>query len=383
MWDERMTRRALALVVEAGDPRIGELVGRYGVEGAWRLIQGAGSEAAWSRRALSVDVDAAVRAEERCGARFVIPGDDEWPPGLDDLAACGAVQDRGGVPLGLWVCGRVPFVQATAGAVAIVGSRACSPYGERVASGLAAELAEARHPVVSGGAYGIDAAAHRGALAGDGVTVAFLASGVDEPYPRQNASLLDQVAATGVVVSEYPPGEHPTRPRFLARNRLIAAASAGTVIVEAAHRSGARNTVSWATALGRPVMAVPGPVTNVTSATPHRLIREGEAVLVTSAAEIRELVSPLGAVALERPRRAQLLDALPAPQRAVYEALPTRGGRDAEDLALRAELGYAETLSALSELECAGLAMRRPDGGWRLGEVTNRPLLPLDPGRAP
>ena len=183
------------------------------------------------------------------------------------------------------------------------------------------------------------------------------------------------LAASGAVVSEYPPGAHPTRPRFLARNRLIAAASAGTVIVEAAVRSGARNTVTWAVGCGRPVMAVPGPVGSATSFTPHRLIREGEAVLVTSADDVRELLAPLGEVEQRRPLRATLLDGLTDDQRAAYEALPARGGRDAGEVSLRAGLPMSTCLAVLDELAADGLAEQQAAGGWRLGRTRNRPLV--------
>ena len=147
--------------------------------------------------------------------------------------------------------------------------------------------------VVSGAAIGIDGAAHRGALAVDGATVAVLACGVDRVYPAAHATLLERIAATGLVVSEYPPGSVPARHRFLVRNRLIAALGAGTVVVEAALRSGAQRTAADTEALGRLVMAVPGPVTSGPSAGCHQLIRDG-ALLVTSADDVLEAVGRLG-----------------------------------------------------------------------------------------
>ena len=177
--------------------------------------------------------------------------------------------------------------------------------------------------------------------------MAFLAGGADEPYPRANERLLKQVAEHGALVSEYPPGEHPTRRRFLARNRLIAAMTQGTVMVEAAARSGARNTVTWASGCGRIVMAVPGPVGSATSYTPHRLIREGEASLVTCADEVREMIEPLGVVAPLRPGTQRLLDGLDARQLAVYEALPARGSRDVGELSLRSRIPVGACLDLL------------------------------------
>lgn len=381
--EERRARRAIACVVEAGNARVAALLPRAGAEELWRMLSASArtvpadaQDDPWVRRAALLNLDAVEAAERRGGMRFVIPGDAEWPARIADLAGCPPVQDMGGTPVGLWVRGAASLADAVASSVAVVGSRASTPYGDRTASGLAADLASAGVTVVSGGAYGIDAAAHRGALAEGGPTVAFLAGGVDEPYPRMNAGLLEEVARHGVLVSEYPPGAHPTRPRFLARNRLIAAASEGTVIVEAAVRSGARNTVTWANCCARPVMAVPGPVGNSTSFTPHRLIRAGEAMLVTCADEIREQIRPLGSVELLRPSRERLLDTLTEEQRSAYEALPSRGAADSGEVCLRAGLRMPVCLAALDVLASAGLAVRHNDGRWGLGKVGDRPLLP-------
>jgi DNA processing protein len=171
-------------------------------------------------------------------------------------------------------------------AVAIVGSRAATAYGNHVASGIAVGLADGGWTVVSGAAYGIDAAAHSGALAADGITVAVLACGVDRPYPRAHAGLLQQIATYGLIVSEAPPGRQPSRDAFLARNRIIAALAGGVVVIEAGRRSGTMSTVAHADALGRPVMAVPGPVTSAVSAGCHQLIREQAALCVTSASDV-------------------------------------------------------------------------------------------------
>ena len=149
--------------------------------------------------------------------------------------------------------------------VAIVGSRASTAYGEHVAGELGHQLAERGWTVVSGGAFGIDAAAHRGALAAEAPTVAVLACGVDRPYPAAHGALLHRIAETGLLVSEWPPGAAPHRHRFLVRNRLIAALTRGTVVVEAAARSGAQATARRARKLGRQVLVVPGPVTSAMS----------------------------------------------------------------------------------------------------------------------
>lgn len=374
--DEREARMALAAVCESGDPRIGPLVARFGAPGVWEGLLRTTADTPWARRAKTFEARPIRLLARRHGFRYVIPGDPEWPAGLADLSTCEPVQEMAGPPLGLWVQGEVPLASALSGSVAIVGSRASSAYGDRMAGDLAAGLAEARVTVVSGGAYGIDAAAHRGALAERGVTVAVLAGGLDEPYPRAHAGLLAEIAGSGLLVSEHHPGEHPTRRRFLARNRLIAAMTAATVLVEAALRSGARNTVSWATVCHRPVLAVPGPAGSATSQTPHRLIREGEAVLVTAVGHILEAMRPLGTVPEEeRPRTARLFDGLDRAESAVLEALPSRGGRDAAELSLRAGLDLPVTLAVLGRLATAGLARARPDGRWGRGEVGDRPLL--------
>lgn len=382
MLAERECRLALACVVEAGDPRVAELVARYGAEETWRRTLAGATDRAWTARAQHLDLRRVEVETRRGGGRFVVPGDAEWPERLGDLEFCEPIQKLGGVPVGLWVRGEMPLADAVERSVAIVGSRASTAYGERVAADLAGGLALDGIAVVSGGAFGVDAAAHRGALGEDGITVALLACGVDTPYPRQHDGLLARVAESGALVSEYPPGEHPTRPRFLARNRLIAALSQATVVVEGAMRSGARNTASWANGCLRPLLAVPGPVTNATSFTPHHLIRHEGATLVTSVTDIREAVSPLGTVEQQRPRREQLVDLLGAEERAVLESVPSRGGRTAGELSLRAGLTMPATLAALEELAEGGLVSRRPDGRWRLGEVTNRPVLTPVPDAA-
>jgi DNA processing protein len=155
-----------------------------------------------------------------------------------------------------------------------------------MATQIADGLAGKRCTVISGGGYGIDAAAHTSALAAEGVTVAVLACGPDQVYPSGHQDLLKAIGRNGVIVSEYPPGQRPSRRRFLARNRLIAALSAGTVVVEAAVRSGTMVTARHAQQLERPVMAVPGPVTSVQSSGCHQLIRDGVATCVTSAGEV-------------------------------------------------------------------------------------------------
>ncbi|MFV0451677.1 MAG: DNA-processing protein DprA, partial [Propioniciclava sp.] len=308
--DERTARMGLACVVEPGDPRLGQLLADYAAAEVWASLTGPSAPGAWARRAAAVDLDVVRQATADGGLGFVVPGDPQWPAGLDALDRCDPVQESRGAPVGLWVRGCGDLAALVERSVAIVGSRASSAYGDHVASDLAAGLAGTGITVVSGGAYGIDAAAHRGALAVTGPTVAVVAGGLDEPYPRAHAELFERIAEVGLIVSEVAPGDHPTRRRFLTRNRLIAALTQGTVLVEAAARSGARNTASWASACGRPLMAVPGSVHSATSVTPHRLIRDGEAVLVTRTDDVRAVVGPLGAALPLEYSPAHLLDRL-------------------------------------------------------------------------
>ncbi len=203
---------------------------------------------------------------------IIVPGTAGWPTQLDDLES--------GTPQRLWVAGTGDLRLLALRAVAIVGARNATPYGISMAGSLAAGMTAAGWLVVSGAAFGIDSAAHRGALAGGGATVALMAGGADVPVPLSHASLLARIADQGLVVSEYPPGTAPRRHSFLERNRLIAALTRATIVVEAGNRSGALNTADWATTLGRPVLAVPGPAHSAASRGTHGLIRRGDATLV-------------------------------------------------------------------------------------------------------
>ncbi|MFZ0906905.1 MAG: DNA-processing protein DprA, partial [Mycobacterium sp.] len=249
-------------------------------------------------------------------------------------------------------------------AAAVVGPRAATSYGEHVAGDLAAGLAEQDVAVVSGGAYGIDGAAHRAALAVEGVTVAVLAGGLDIPYPAGHSGLLHRIGSSGLLVTEYPPGFRPARHRFLTRNRLVAAFAGAAVVVEAGLRSGAANTAAWARALGRIVGAVPGPVTSSASTGCHALLRAG-AEVITRAEDIVELVGSIGELAPEQPRPATALDGLSDDERHVYEALPARGVATVDEIAIAAALEPTRILAPLAMLEVAGLAERH-DGRWRI-----------------
>ena len=307
-----------------------------------------------------------LRVAARLGARLVTPADAEWPALA--FAAFDGVDDRlhpsGTAPLVLWVIGGAALDDIAQRAAAIVGTRAATGYGEQVAAELAAGVCERDVAVVSGAAYGIDGAAHRSALSVDGMTVAVLAGGVDVPYPGGHAALLHRIRSNGVVVSEYPPGVRPARHRFLVRNRLVAALSGVTVVVEAGFRSGAANTAAWSRALGRVVCAVPGPVTSSASAGCHALIRAG-AELVTRADDVIEIVGRAGELALEPDHPTSPLDGLTDSEKRVYEALPARGARSTAELALESGLPVAELQGELAMLELAGLVVEN-DGKWRL-----------------
>ncbi|WP_143677154.1 DNA-processing protein DprA, partial [Streptomyces scabiei] len=215
-----------------------------------------------------------------------------------------------------------------------------------------------------GGADGVDGAAHRGVLGVGGATVAVLACGVDRPYPRGHAQLIGRIAEQGLVVGELPPGEHPTPSRFILRNRVIAALTAGTVVVEAAYRSGALVTARAAQRLGRFTMGVPGPATSALSAGVHELLR-GDAVLVSDAAEVVELVGDMGELAPARRGPVLPRDLLEPGARRVLAALPGRGTVAADEVARGAGTTVDDAVGRLYELRALGYVERHGDG-WKL-----------------
>ena len=298
-------------------------------------------------------VSAVLRTARAARLHLVTPADEAWPDAADDLGPH--------APLVLWVRGDPRALEAARSGVAIVGARAATAYGEHVAGEFAAELAASGVCVVSGAAFGIDAAAHRASLAGGGCTVALMAGGLERAYPQAHTELVERIAATGAVVSEVAPGSAPTKWRFLQRNRLIAALSAATVVVEAGWRSGSLNTAHHASALGRPLGAVPGPVTSAASAGCHRLLRELEATCVTTAAEVRELIGwgeLTGRGGGESAPRTT--DAT-----RVRDALSRRVARSAQEVARRSGLGVADVQSHLGLLHLDGLVTAESEG-WRL-----------------
>ena len=351
---------------------VGLIKGVGPVEAAERIRRAAVDEALAKRTDARREIDCAAEDLEtlrRRDGRLITPEDDEWP-GLAFASFRGApVRDRpqGRAPLVLWAIGPLRLDEVAERAAAIVGTRACTAYGEHVAADLSAGLAEHDVAIVSGGAYGVDGVAHRAALAADGMTVAVLAGGVDVLYPAGHSALLHRVGATGLLVSEYPPGVRPARHRFLTRNRLVAALSGATVVVEAGIRSGAASTAAWARALGRVVCAVPGPVTSAASTGCHVLLRAG-AELVTRADEVREIIGRAGELAEDETRPTNPLDALTDTERQVYEALPGRGVRTTDEIAVASGLPADAILGPLAMLEIAGL-IERVDGRWRLART--------------
>jgi DNA processing protein len=333
----------------------------------------------WRQRLGDLPDELDLARLRREGIRLVCPGDSEWPTQLDMLGVAR--------PYALWLRGEADLRYCCLQSVSIVGARAASAYGQHVGTELAAALAARGWTVVSGAAYGVDACAHQGALAADGVTIAVLACGVDHAYPPGHYDLLASIAAQGVLVSEWPPGRTPNRLRFLTRNRVIGALTRGTVVVEAGLRSGALNTARHARDLHRPVMAVPGPVTSEVSAGCHKMIREWGAVCVTSAHDVLELLAPLGETsaygpfppgrslftadpavrtAWSRPGTEPLLPRgdLGATSRAVLDAIPARGAGPAV-IAVRAGRSVDAVVSSLGLLAAGGY-VERCSHGWRL-----------------
>ncbi|WP_280394580.1 DNA-processing protein DprA [Nocardia brasiliensis] len=310
--------------------------------------------------------DSAARDLEwmtRIGGRVVTPDDPEWPSWrLLGLAQLDPARDRdSAVPLVLWVRGPRSLRQASERALAVVGARCSTGYGNHATAEIAGELAAQGWTIVSGAAFGIDGTAHRAALAAGGGTIAVLACGIDRPYPAQHDRLLAEIAETGAVVSEYAPGTTAHKHQFLARNRLIAAMADGVLVVEAGARSGARNTAKWARRLGRPALALPGPVTSAASVGCHRMIRDGEARLVTCAEEAIEEAGPLR---LPLPGAVNpTAETLSGDEAVVFAALPRSGSRTPRELAEASGLSLAAVRAALPALELAG-SVGTGAGGW-------------------
>jgi len=379
-----LARIVWSCLAEPGDAVAGMLIDAVGAPDALRVARSArphpvAPDAAgipsadwssalqrWRPRMTAPDAGHALRIAAARGIRLLTPADDDWPRAVDDLGP-----HR---PICLWVRGDPAVLGAPAAAVAIVGARAATGYGEHVAAELSAELAGRGIAVVSGGAYGIDGCAHRAALGVGGTTIAVMAGGVERAYPAGHTDLFERIAATGAVISEVPCGGAPTKWRFLARNRVIAALGGATVVVEAGGRSGSLNTAGHAAALGRPLGAVPGPITSASSAGCHRLLREFDARCVTDADEVVELLDP-GTLFDDPGLRAAPAVGSAAPPTddtmRVRDALSRRSRRSAEDIARRAGMSTGDVEARLGLLLLAGEADRNQDG-WALGSPRTR-----------
>jgi DNA processing protein len=371
---DRLARVALSRLTEPGEPRIASLVAQLGAVRLLELLSDPAQERQEARdvasRLRGLDPARELEHAHKLGLRYLVPGDDEWPTQMDELMRAELLAHRGGPPLGLWVRGPTRLDRLE-GSVAVVGARSATTYGTEVAASIAGTLVRAGHPVVSGAAFGIDQAAHRGALAGDGANVAVLACGADRAYPTAHRDLLDHLGRTSAVIAEVPPGCAPTRGRFLSRNRLIAALTRGTVVVEAAARSGALNTASWATRLNRHLMGVPGPVTSAQSQGVHELIRTGAASLVTSGDDVLEIVSEVGTHLATPPRApTRRRDKVPPREARVLDAVPLARPAPIDSIATTAGMALLDVQTALRRLDRDGL-VELTEHGWRLTPAAN------------
>ncbi len=386
LW-ERFARAAWTGIVEPGDRVAGALIACMGSTqaldalvsraSAESLVAAAAGDATleevsqaldrWLPRLQSRTALLALKQASRYGVRLLVPADPGWPAGLCDLGPH--------APLALWVRGNERTLGTSSDSMALVGARAATGYGEHVTMEASAGLVDRGYTIVSGAAYGVDGMAHRAALASSGQTIAVLAGGVDRFYPSGHEALLTRIVEEGAVVSELPCGAAPTKWRFLQRNRLIAAMSRATVVLEAGWRSGSLNTAGHAAALGRPLGAVPGPVTSAASAGCHRLIREFDAVCVTNADEMAQLAplvptSDSHASGTANHHGSTPAGTSPDPSTSentvnlrILDALSARSPRLVDDIAARAGLSVASVQSMLGRMHVEGSA-REKHGGW-------------------
>jgi DNA processing protein len=376
--DVRLARIALGHLAEPGRRDLGLLVREVGpVEGLRRLQSGTVPDAlrqATEARLSNVDprrlAECALEQTTKIGARIITPEDAEWPNQLDDLVAISrpgdAISRDTDPPHCLWLRGPGLLNEACERSVAVVGARASTAYGDHVAADLGYGLADRGWTVVSGGAFGVDAAAHRGALAASGCTVAVLACGIDRPYPQSHRLLFDRIAERGLLLSEWPPGSDPHRHRFLVRNRVIAALTEGTVLVEANLRSGARFTLGRARDLNRMAMAVPGPVTSALSNGSHEELRVAGTTLVARAEHIIEEVGRIG-VDLAPILRAEsnARDALTPLERQVLDGVRPRKILTAEEIAAVVGVSARDARRTMPALE-RGRFVTAQGAGYRL-----------------
>lgn len=340
--------RALSAVVERWT--VDDVLAELGANGSIGEAEIGQALDRWRPRVNSGNALVALRQAARFGTRLRIPSDDGWPEGFAVL--------ENQAPIALWTRGTDEAYRALGRSMALVGARAATGYGEHVTMEASAGLVDRGYAIVSGAAYGIDGMAHRAALASHGQTIAFLAGGVDRFYPSGHDALLERIVESGAVISELPCGQSPTKWRFLQRNRLIAAASLATIVIEAGWRSGSLNTAGHASGMGRPLGAVPGPVTSPASAGCHRLLREHGAVCVTTPDEMAEL-APLGTAAVEVASATRA----DADATRVLDALSARSPRTAMDVASRSGLSARAAQSVLARLLLDDL-VRETDRGW-------------------
>jgi DNA processing protein len=364
--EERLARAALTRIVEPATEVVVQATDRWGAAAVWAAVQGRDHGAPLDDvLLLRLRKSAHLAQPERdladgaaVGARLVCPGDAEWPP---SLAVLGREE-----PIALWLRGQGDLAELVERSVAVVGARTATAYGGHVASEMGYGLAGRGWTVVSGGAFGVDSMAHRGALAASGVTIAVLACGVDVVYPRPHDRLFARILEEGLLISEWPPGASPRPRRFLVRNRVIAAMTAGTVVVEAAVRSGAVSTAHAARKLGRPLMVVPGPVTSTMSAGCHVLLREEGSLCVTSPAEVIEEVGRIGDDLAPRAQgEVRSRDALGPVLRGVLEAVPSQRPVGPAVLASRVGLEPGQLRRSIGELVVLGF-VELTDEGYRL-----------------
>ena len=313
----------------------------------------------WNRR-MERTLNAEAHMAATCGAWLVTPADPLWPPQLNDLGPTR--------PYGLWCRGdsRHLLDVASAPSVALVGSRDPSIYGTEATTHLAAELARRGYTVISGGAMGIDIAAHRAALTQQGSdlpTIAFMAGGLDRLYPAQNSDALNMIVDRGLIMSEVSVGNTPTRWRFLERNRLIAALARHTIVVEARWRSGALNTARHAMEIGRTLWAVPGQINSPNSVGTNRLLRDGLAQTLTEAADILEYDAAAGfelgtehESEWDRVASSSALDELTERQGRVWDDLSPRSYRGVDEIAAALGLSARDVMADLFHLGRCGLA---------------------------
>ena len=344
-------------LVEPGDRIAGELVRELGPEGALlafieRRELGDDVRAAyerWSPRFSETIAEEKITHADRFDLKLLLPTDEIWPKQLNDLGPH--------APLAIWYRGKVDHFAALNRTVGVVGSRNATHYGQLVTNELVSTLVEDEAVTVSGGALGIDTVAHRTALRLEGLTIALMAGGLDSLYPSANLGLFDEIGHKGLVLSEMAPGAKPTRWRFLQRNRLIAALSEAVVVTEAGWRSGSINTVNHEIELGRPVFAIPGPITSTASAGCNRLIRDSKANLLL---EISALPVELG----WRSSDQVALDGLGLLELRALDALDNRG-QSVDELLKATGMAFMELRIALGSLKLLGQADLTTDGLWK------------------